>query len=1179
MRLAQSIPLKYRLVLLTLVSSGIGLFLALTVFLMYQERTIREHKLEEMDSAADLIEISSTAALAFDDASEAARVLQALKTRKNIREGILYGADGKVFAKYQRRDSTPAANDKLRVDAEKVEWGKDKLSSSRPVILEGRTIGYLYIEADLDDLRGETKVAKLLAVPLFSLTLLLIALLTLQLQKSITNPIRRLAGIARQVAAEKNYGLRSMAGGGPELNQLGVDFNHMLEEIETRDKALREAKDLLEERVNERTMALEQEIAERQKAEVLLKESEELFRALNDAAPVGIVSEGREGNIRQSNPHFLKMFGYEAADLEGKCIDELLAPKEMLETARTLSKQVVAGKVLHRTIKRAKKDGTLLDVEVFAAPLLYEGRPQGQIAVYLDISRRVAAEKVIRESEELFRTLSVAAPIGIFRTDPEGRFVYVNQRWSEMCGRSAESAMGMGWLEAIHPEDREQLRKLWTVGISLGMELQDEARFLTPDGLTNWIYWQSRALYSADGVLLGFVGVIEDITKRRAAEQRLLEAKQAAEQANEAKSQFLANMSHEIRTPMNGILGMTELALETDMSAEQREYLGMVKGCAESLLEIIDEVLDFSKIENGKIELEAIPFSLLDCAERALQPVVIRAQQKGIELEWSLRGDVPEWVVGDPTRLRQVLINLLGNAVKFTEEGEVTLELEGLESSEGEAKVRFAVKDTGVGIPQQKQRIIFEAFQQSDSSVTREFGGTGLGLSISDRIVKLMGAEIQVESHPGQGSNFSFVASFPKCKEKEAEESEEGGDERLPMAKVLLVEDREAGCELGKWLMTRWGLDVDIARNEGEARALLEKMGEEQTSYAVALVDQNLGGTDGYEVVKEIRRNASVKTTAIMVLSSTPAFKQDIRNSYYEVFRRLTKPIRRNVLKESLRAALTRRSPASPIGKSADAATTRESRKILLVEDNVVNQKLAMRILEGMGHKVALAGNGLEACEVLKLGRFDVVLMDLQMPLMGGLAATEKIREMEQGTRRHVPIVAMTAHAAAQDEKRCREAGMDGYLTKPIRKEHLAGEIERVTKHSVAEQPKPAAAEEKESSPSDWNLEEVLERVDGDQEFLRELLVMFREDSRTSMKKAKAALVNGEMEEVSRAAHTIKGMLKNLAFGGSGEIAAALETAASAGLKDETAKLLGKLERSLAEIMEKVEAQLTEVKA
>ncbi len=477
----------------------------------------------------------------------------------------------------------------------------------------------------------------------------------------------------------------------------------MLEAIGDRDLELQGIRNALEQSIAERSTALEQQIAEREKAERLLKEGEELFRALNEAAPVGIVSGTPDGMIRQSNPAFRQMFGFAPEELEGRSVYDLNESAEISEDALSLSALVRDGRVFRRALKRKTKEGKVLDVEVFGAPLRVDGRTIGQLAIYLDISRRVEAEHAIRESEEWFRTLSLAAPIGIMRADREGRFIYQNQRVSEITGLDSDRTHGDAWFLAIHPEDREQSRKLWEATVEMGIELDDEIRVLLPDGNINWIHWRSRPLHAADGSLSGFVGVIEDITKRRAAEQRLLEAKQAAEVANAAKSQFLANMSHEIRTPMNGILGMTEFALGTPLNSEQREYLQLVKSCGESLMEIIEELLDFSKIEAGKLELEQVPYSLLDCAENALQPVAIRAQQKKLGLEWWVRGEIPEQLIGDPTRLRQVLINLLGNGVKFTEKGQVTLGLHCLRCSEEEATVRFEVTDTGRGIAQENQ--------------------------------------------------------------------------------------------------------------------------------------------------------------------------------------------------------------------------------------------------------------------------------------------------------------------------------------------------------------------------------------------------------------------------------------------------------------------------------------------
>jgi PAS domain S-box-containing protein len=1170
--------LRSRLVLLTLVSSSAGLLLALTMFVIYDERLLREHKVEELRSAADLIETNSAAALVFDDAAEGAKILRVLETRTRFRQGVLYRVDGTVLSSYRRTGFAGGFREVTETGKEIVRWGKDHLELSRPVIHDKRVIGKLYLEVGLDDLWEERRRVEWLAIQVFLTTLLLIYFLTLSLQRSITWPIGVLADIARRVKSEETYSLRAIAVGQSELGQLANDFNHMLEAIERRDKGLREARDLLEQSVSERTMALELEIAERQKAEHLLKESEELFRALNEASPIGIVSESREGMIRQSNPAFRQMFGYAPEELAGKSVDELLASGELLEEAASLSRQVMEGRVFRRTLKRRKKDGGLLDVEVFGAPLLVDGKTMGQLGIYLDISKRVEAEHAIRESEEWFRTLSVAAPIGILRADRDGRCVYLNQRLCEITGLSAESALEFGWFASIHPEDREHTMRLWRAGVEMEMELDDETRVQLPDGNINWIHWRSRPLHGPDGHLMGFVGVIEDITKRRAAEQRMQEAKRAAELANQAKTQFLANMSHEIRTPMNGILGMTDLALETPLSGEQKEYLGLVKSCAESLLEIIDGVLDFSKIETGKVELETIPFSLLDCAENALQPLAVRARQKGMELEWWIRGDLPEWVEGDPTRLRQVLINLLGNGVKFTDEGGVTLGLNCLHCGESEAEVQFLVSDTGIGIAPENRTKIFEAFQQSDSSVTREFGGTGLGLSISSRLVNRMGGHISLESEVGKGSCFHFTLTFKRSQPEKQVAARDEDRDKIGDGRILVVEGREADRELACWLISRWGLQADAAANAEEARSLITQARSKSRPYAVVIVDQYLGAVDGYEVVKEIRQGEASRDTEILMTSAAPAFLEDARASKYQVFRRLTKPLRRQVFRDSLCAALYHIEPEAESPRSSEAKTENEGRKILVVEDNSVNQKLAIRLLEKMGHQVALAVNGADACQMVRNAKYDLVLMDLQMPVMGGLEAATKIREIEQAKGQRTPILAITAHAAVQDEKRCLEAGMDGYITKPIRREILQKEIARVTNHNKPENearihPKGTATEK------EWDIKELLDRLEDDREFLGELLRMFRDDSRINLQKAKTALAEGDLAGLARAAHTLKGMLRNLSMNRAAETAANLENASRQEKGDEAEVLLKQLEQGLAELLPEVDAHLAEVEA
>ena len=1004
----------------------------------------------------------------------------------------------------------------------------------------------------------------------------LLAFLTSLLQESITRPISSLASLVRRIKQEKDYSLRARIEGPSELGRLADDFNHMLEAIGDRDLELQGIRNALEQSIAERSTALERQIAEREKAERLLKEGEELFRALNEAAPVGIVSGTPDGVIRQSNPAFRQMFGFAPEELEGRSVYDLNKSAEISEDALSLSALVRDGRVFRRALKRKTKEGKVLDVEVFGAPLRIDGRTIGQLAIYLDISRRVEAEHAIRESEEWFRTLSLTAPIGIMRADRQGRFIYQNQRVSEITGLDSDRTRGDAWFESIHPADREQSRKLWEATVEMGIELDDEIRVLLPDGNINWIHWRSRPLHAADGSLSGFVGVMEDITKRRAAEQRLLEAKQAAEVANAAKSQFLANMSHEIRTPMNGILGMTEFALGTPLNTEQKEYLQLVKSCGESLMEIIEELLDFSKIEAGKLELEQVSFSLLDCAENALQPVAIRAQQKKLGLEWWVRGEIPEQLIGDPTRLRQVLINLLGNGVKFTEKGQVTLGLHCLRCSEEEATVRFEVTDTGRGIAQENQRKIFEAFQQSDSSITREFGGTGLGLSISSQLVKSMGGSISVESGLGKGSCFDFTLTFKRPRNAEPVTLVDDQDRRKAEGeKVLIIDDCPASRELLCWLVKHWGFSVDSTASVEETEQFFIQAEKTNQPYRILIVSKAIFTTGGADTLSAELRNAAESENAKIILTS-PSFSEECSVNFPNVYRHLTKPISRKALRECLCSALHGCKPDRNLPAAAKIGAQARSCKILLAEDNAVNQKLAIGLLQRMGHRVDLAVNGLEVLRMYREKRYDVILMDLQMPAMDGLQATGKIREIESATGTHIPILAMTAHAAAEDARRCLQAGMDGHLTKPIRTESLRKEIERVTMN--AKPTNELLSGQRDTSEAIWNLTELLERLDNDKQFLGELLIVFRQDSEAGLRDAKSALARNDLLAVERKAHTLKGMLRNLLMNRAAQLASDLENAARQQQPEQSSVLLAQLEHAMDELLVELDAQTVEVK-
>ncbi|MGH9743478.1 MAG: PAS domain S-box protein, partial [Candidatus Acidiferrum sp.] len=690
------LSLRHRLLTITMLTSGAAVVLGCVAFLAYDMSVARRNKIEALQSAEEIVGTNATAALAFDDPTSGSTILSALDTQKNIRAGVIYLPDGEVFASYIRPDLRGKQVLPSRAQDGAV-WLKDRVSLASPIFLNGKDMGTLYIQADRIDLQQRLNRFERLTALIAIICLSLVYFLTAWLQKSVTGPIQTLAGVARSITAGQTYSSRAPLLPGAELRQLGFDFNQMLLEMERRDAALTEARVNLEAKVEERTQELEEEVAERRRTELALQERSEFLNTLIASNPIPIVVQDTLARIELANPAFQSLFGYSNSEAIGNSLDTLIVPEEYLQDGASNFRQVASREAIHTTSKRKRKDGTLLDVEIHGVPLVIGGKVQGVLALYQDLTERLKAQKGVREGEELFRALSAAAPVGIFCASAEGKILYTNKRWMELTGLKPEDSLVTGWYSVVHPEDRTVVENLWKSGMEFGMELKDQCRFLTKEGHVNWVEWQTRALYALDGALQGYVGVIEDITLRRAAEQRLLEAKEAAEAANKAKSEFLANMSHEIRTPMNGILGMTELTLDTELSPVQREYLGMVKSSTELLLGVINDILDFSKIEAGRLELESVPFSLLDSIEDSLRPLALRAQQKGIELALSSQGDIPELVKGDPTRLRQILINLAGNAIKFTKAGEVNVRAERIAAEGEQIEILLSVSDTGIG--------------------------------------------------------------------------------------------------------------------------------------------------------------------------------------------------------------------------------------------------------------------------------------------------------------------------------------------------------------------------------------------------------------------------------------------------------------------------------------------------
>jgi len=939
---------------------------------------------------------------------------------------------------------------------------------------------------------------------------------------------------------------------------------------------------------------LEKEIRERRRIEKTLQEWENKYRTILESIEDGYFEVDISGNFTSFNDALCRILGYSTDELKGanyrQYTDEVNA-RELYQSFNKVYRTGEPTKSLEWEI--ITKEGTRRQVEISVSPVRDEKNDLvGFRGIARDVTERKRIEKAVQQESAKLSAMISGMDEGVVFADANNVIFEINDYFCKFVGKERGDILGEK-IEEFH--SRAVIEKILKHISSFRRNPASGPVVMQRPLQGQEVIMRVQPIYrnnQYDGVLLNVIDVTELVLARR-----------EAEKASRAKSEFLANMSHEIRTPMNGIIGMTQLALGTDLNQEQREYLEMVKLSADSLLALINDILDVSKIEAKKLELEEIDFDLRNTLENVADTLALMAQEKGLELVCHIKPEVPAALKGDPGRLRQIIMNLAGNSIKFTEKGEIVILVELEKESNDSVQLHFTVSDTGVGIPPEKLETIFDSFTQADSSTTRKYGGTGLGLAICKKLVEMMDGHIWVESpadcrlpgkekcrttdhlsesdhksEDGLGSAFHFTARF---------ELSQGKVGRIPHLEqfdlsgmqVLIVDDNATNRLVFQEMTASWGLIPTVAPGGHEALSLVKRAFESGKPYRFVLLDLQMPGMDGFEVAKEIKEGPFGKDLAIILLTSAGQKGDAAHCKELDISGYLTKPVKQSELFDAILMALGHQGEGTaPLITRHEIQEARRRLNILLAEDNPVNQMLAVKILEKRGHRVVVASNGKEAIEKLQNSSFDLILMDVQMPEMDGISATRKIRNLKSEIR-NLPIIAMTAHAMKGDREKCLEAGMDNYVTKPIRPEELFEAIEKLTYRSNDRKKKSLLSKKNDSlSKNILDLSKAMEVVGGNKELFQEISNIFLETLPGYMAEINEAIAKSDSNALERAAHSLKGSVGNFGANRALEAVYYLEKLGKEGEVRVAANALSRLEAEFSAFTTELKTVLRDMK-